>query len=30
MNVKIDAKAEKFIKSKGEDSITVWLEGCSS
>jgi hypothetical protein len=30
MNIKIDSKAEKFIKSKGENSIEVWLEGCSS
>lgn len=30
MEIKIDSKAEKFIKSKGENSIAVWLEGCSS
>lgn len=30
MKVKMDKKAEKFIKSKGEQAIEVWLEGCSS
>lgn len=30
MKITIDPKAAKFIKSKGENSIEVWLEGCSS
>lgn len=30
MKVILDSKAIKFIKSKGEDTITLWLEGCSS
>lgn len=30
MRVILDPKAVKFIKSKGEDSISLWLEGCSS
>lgn len=30
MKVTLDPKAIKFIKSKGENSIEVWLEGCSS
>lgn len=30
MKVVLDAKAVKFIKSKGKDSIEIWLEGCSS
>lgn len=30
MKVILDPKAIKFIKSKNEDSITLWLEGCSS
>lgn len=30
MNIKIDSKAEKFIKNKGENAIEVWLDGCSS
>lgn len=30
MKVILDPKAVKFIKSKGSDAITLWLEGCSS
>lgn len=30
MKVIIDPKAKKFIQSKGEDSIKLWLDGCSS
>ncbi len=30
MKIIIDEKAQKYIKSKGENSITAWLEGCSS
>lgn len=30
MKVIIDEKAKKFIESKGEDSIRLWLDGCGS
>lgn len=30
MKITIDDKTKKYIKSKGENSITAWLEGCSS
>ena len=30
MKVVLDSKALKFIKSKGENSVEAWLEGCSS
>ncbi len=30
MKVTLDPKAVKFIKSKGSNAITLWLEGCSS
>lgn len=30
MNIKIDKKAEKYIKSKGEKAIEIWLQGCST
>lgn len=30
MKVTLDPKAVKYIKSKGSDSVTLWLEGCSS
>ena len=30
MKVIIDPKAKKFIESKGEDSIRLWLDGCGS
>lgn len=30
MKIIIDPKAKKFINSKNEVSITVWVEGCSS
>lgn len=30
MKVTIEPKAKKYIQSKGEDSIRLWLEGCSS
>lgn len=30
MKVIIEDKAAKFIKSKGHDSIELWLEGCAS
>ena len=30
MKVVIDPKAEKFIKSQGENALEIWLEGCSS
>lgn len=30
MKVIVDPKAVKFIESKNEDSIVVWLDGCSS
>lgn len=30
MQIIIQDKAAKFIKSKGHDSIELWLEGCSS
>lgn len=30
MKVTLDPKALKFIKSKNENSVSAWLEGCSS
>lgn len=30
MKVIIDPKALKFIQSKGEGSIQIWLDGCGS
>ena len=30
MKVLLDPKALKLIKSKGENSVEAWLEGCSS
>lgn len=30
MKITIDSKTLDFIKSKGEKSVVVWLEGCSS
>ena len=30
MIVRLEAKALKFIKSKNENSVSAWLEGCSS
>ena len=30
MKVVIDEKAKKYIQSKGEDSIRLWLDGCGS
>lgn len=30
MKITIDDKTKKYIRSKGETSITAWLEGCSS
>lgn len=30
MNILVDIKAQKFIQSKGENSLEVWLDGCSS
>ena len=30
MKVTLDPKALKFIKSKNENSVETWLEGCSS
>ncbi len=30
MKVIIDPKAVKYIQSKGEDSIRLWLDGCGS
>ncbi len=30
MKVIIDPKALKFIQSKNEDSIRLWLDGCGS
>ena len=30
MKVIIEPKAKKYIKSKGEDSIKLWLDGCGS
>lgn len=30
MNILIDDKTKKYIKSNKEDSITVFLQGCSS
>lgn len=30
MKISIDDKTKKYISSKNEDSITTWLEGCSS
>lgn len=30
MKISMDDKTQKYIKSQKEDSITTWLEGCSS
>ena len=30
MIVRLEAKALKFIKSKNENSVSAWLEGCSA
>lgn len=30
MKISMDNKTKKYIISKGETSVTTWLEGCSS
>ena len=30
MKVVIEPKAKKYIQSKGEDSVKIWLDGCGS
>ncbi|OLS03803.1 hypothetical protein TICRE_01260 [Tissierella creatinophila DSM 6911] len=30
MKISIDDKTKKYLTSKKEDSIIIWLEGCSS
>ena len=30
MKITVDNKALKFLKSKGENTLEIWIKGCSS